>query len=117
MNRKVEILRTEYCYEFDDKRKNAMVTSYDKYGPMAENYRGPDRNVDPIASLKMRLQKYEETGNLDYLIDVANFAMIEFMYPKQGSYYRSTTAEESPGLAGLSVSEAKRFAEEHMYEN
>ena len=33
-----EILAKEYCEEFDERRKNAMVCSYYKYGPIKENF-------------------------------------------------------------------------------
>ena len=43
--------------------------------------------VDAIASLRKRLHLYEETGNAEYLVDVANFAMIEFMHPSHEAYH------------------------------
>ena len=55
-----------------------MATSFHKYGPITQAY---PKDLDAIASLKYRLEKYEETGNTEWLIDVANFAMIEFMLP------------------------------------
>lgn len=107
MSRLEEILKTEYSADFDEKRKRAMVTSYDKYGKASLNY---PQNVDAIASLKKRLELYEQTGNSDYLVDVANFAMLEFMFPRrEGAYFRSGTEKESPGVVGLSVGEARDF--------
>lgn len=32
--------------------------------------------------MEKRLEKYKETGNTEFLADIANFAMIEFMYPQ-----------------------------------
>jgi hypothetical protein len=55
--------------------KKAKVMSYYKYGPLRIN--SGDKLVGEIASLELRLQKYKETGNKEYLIDIANFAMIE----------------------------------------
>ena len=109
-----DILKTEYSYDFDEKRKNSMVTSYYKYGAMSENYGGKEKNVDAIASLKKRLELYEQTGNTDYLVDVANFEMIEYMYPREGSYYKAGTSDESPGVVGLSVGELKMMKEGFM---
>jgi len=70
-----EILKTEYSQLFDNIRKNMMVMSYYKYGAMEENYK-TEKTIDAIGSLKKRLQKYEETGNTEFLADIANFAMI-----------------------------------------
>ena len=37
--------------------------------------------MDALGNLKKRIEKYEETGNTEFLADVANYAMIEFMNP------------------------------------
>lgn len=57
-----------------------------KYNPVKGNYSGQERNVDAIASLKMRLEKYDEASS------------------------------ESPGLTGMSVGEIRDYMEEHRYE-
>lgn len=102
------ILKSEYSKEFDEKRKRSMITSYYKYGKAALNY---PNNVDAIASLEQRLNLYKQTGNMDYLIDIANFAMLEFMFPrKKDSFYKAIADEkESPDLVGLSVGELKEL--------
>ena len=51
--------------------------------------------------IRERLDLYEKTGNREYLVDVANFAMIEYCYPAiKGAYFKATDSRESPGLAG-----------------
>lgn len=102
-----EILKTEYCPEFDEIRKKQMATSYFKYGPVAQNY---PQNVDAIASAKLRIEKYEQTGNTEYLADAANELMIEFMrssHPK--AHYAPSDSGESPGLIGMSMNEIKGY--------
>lgn len=85
-----DILKTEYYERFDDIRKNMMVTSYYKYGPVKDNY-DKYKSINPIGSLEKRLKKYKETGNTEFLADIANFAMIEFMYPSiEGAAYKPT---------------------------
>ncbi len=93
-----EVLKTEYSPEFNKLRKNRMVTSYYKYGPIKENYEG--RLVSAISNLEKRLQLYKESGNIEYLLDVANFAMIEYMYPQHPKAHMNKETE-SPGLGGL----------------
>jgi hypothetical protein len=106
------ILQTEYSAKFDDIRKKMMVTSYYKYGYAKEN--SEKRCVDIIASLEKRLKAYKETGNTEFLADIANFAMIEFMHPQHPkAHYKSTDSNESPGIVGMSTKEMERFA----YEN
>lgn len=103
-----KLLKTEYCQKFDDIRKKMMVLSYYKYGALKPSI--TQKLTNPIEGLKKRLKKYEETGNTEYLADVANFAMIEFMYPqKEGAYYKPTDSNESPGLVGMSIKEIEDY--------
>jgi adenylate kinase family enzyme len=87
-----------------------MAVSWCKYGLVADAY--PTR-ADAIASLHKRLEKYAETGNTEWLMDVANFAMIEFMRPRHSqAHFRGTDSHESPGrvFEGL-VSQRRNDAE------
>ena len=105
----------EYSDRFDDLRKNRMKVSYHKYGPVAENY--GKGFVDAIGSLENCLKKYKETGNTEYLCDLANYAMIEFMHPQHpNKHFRATDSSESAGIVGLSVNEAKRYEEKILNE-
>ena len=79
---------TEYSYRFWERMKHAMIVSYHKYGPLKKAY---PHKVNAIQSLEARLRLYKETGNADYLIDIANFAMIEFMHPAHPDYHDSPT--------------------------
>lgn len=86
---------TEFSARFTQGMADRMAVSYCKYGRVADAY--PHR-VDAIASLKARLLKYEQTGNTEWLMDVANFAMIEYMHPRHDkAHFRATDSKESPG--------------------
>lgn len=86
---------SEFCPDFIQGMADRMATSYYKYGALAQAY---PKKVDAIASLKLRLQKYEETGNTEFLMDVGNFAMIEYMRPKHpDAFFKPTDSSESPG--------------------
>lgn len=65
-----------------------MAVSYHKYGPVKEAY---PHKVNAVATLKQRLDLYEKTGNADYLVDVANMAMIEFMHPAHPDFHDKPT--------------------------
>ncbi len=74
---------------------NRMMVSFHKYGRVADAY---PQKVDAIESLKQRLDKYAETGNTEFLMDVGNFAMIEFMHPSHpNAYFEGTDSDASPG--------------------
>ena len=109
------LMKTEYSKAFDEKRKGLIEQSYYKYGPARMNF--STGNVDAIESLKMCLAKFEGTGNLEYLCDVANYAMFRFMFPQQGEYFKHTDSDESAGLFGMSVNEMERFKQEHSFED
>lgn len=103
-----EILKTEYSEKFDEIRKNMMVMSFYKYGALRDNYKN-EKTIDAIGSLKKRLAKYGETGNTEYLADIANFAMIEFMYPQHKEAFYKPTDSGSCEISGFGVNEIKGF--------
>lgn len=74
-----------------------MAMSWFKYGNVADAY---PHKVDAIKSLHARLDKYEQTGNTEYLMDVGNFAMIEFMHPRHSeAHFKAEDSAKSPGRA------------------
>jgi len=86
---------SEWDEQFLQGMINRMAISFFKYGLVAVAY---PAKVNALESLQQRLAKYQETGNTEYLIDAANFAMIEFMCPAHPSaHFEPTDADGSPG--------------------
>lgn len=86
---------SEVSREFLQGMADRMSTSFFKYGRVAEAY---PKRVNALASLATRLDRYETSGNTEWLMDVANFAMIEFMCPAHPSaHYKPTDSKASPG--------------------
>ena len=102
-----DILKTDYSEEFDKKRKALIQQSYFKYGKASRNF--ATGNVDAIGSLEKCLVKFKETGNTEYLCDIANYAMFRFMFPQKGEYFRHTDSDDSAGIVGMSVKEMEDF--------
>lgn len=101
-----EVLKSEYSERFDNIRKKMMVTSYYKYGALKDNY-DKFKCMDALGNIEKRLAKYRETGNTEFLADLANFAMIEFMYPSiEGAKYTPTASGECD-VAGFSINEIR----------
>lgn len=93
------IPETEFSEEFVTGMRNRMAVSYHKYGAVADAY---PHKVDAIASLGVRLSRYAETGNTEWLMDVANFCMIEFMHPRHpNAHFQGTDDDASPGRVSL----------------
>lgn len=89
------IPESQFNQEFLQGMVDRMAMSYYKYGSM--------RDVKPgmyqyQPSVQARIDKYEETGNTEWLMDASNFLMIEFTTPSHPeAHYRGTDSDESPG--------------------
>lgn len=98
MKTRDEILKRDFSEAFVTKMKNAIEMSHYKYGSPQKTY--PEL-AQAYRCISERLEMYLKTKNKDYLIDIANFAMIEFMCPSfDDAFYKPTDSDESPGLAG-----------------
>ena len=83
---------TEFNGDFVQSMADRMAVSFYKYGAMAS------ADIDVAATIAKRLALYLETGNTEWLVDVANFALIEFSPPTHAdAHYRPTDSNESPG--------------------
>lgn len=90
--------RSEVSTTFVRGMFDRMGVSYYKYGPIADGF---PNNIDAIASLKTRLEKYEQDGNGEWLMDVANFAMIEYLHPAHpDAHFAPQDSDTSPGRTG-----------------
>ncbi len=89
------ILSTEFSSKFIEGMRERMVVSHYKYGFIAEGF--PEK-VDAVGSLMQRLRKYADTGNTEYLMDAANFCMVEFLHPRHPqAHFQATDDSGSPG--------------------
>lgn len=91
------ILDKDFNFKFINSMKNAIETSYYKYGNAHKTY--PEL-AQAYRCIQERLELYLKTHNTEYLVDIANFAMIEFTYPSfDDAKYTPTDSDQSPGLA------------------
>jgi hypothetical protein len=68
--------KTEWCDEFEIHMRNRLLMGAFRYRPIAEqNF----EHYDIIGEMKKRINKYEQTRNLEHLIDVGNFALLAFV--------------------------------------
>lgn len=106
-----DILKTEFSPEFIKHMQNSMEMGFHMKGPVRKTY--PEL-AQAWKCIEDRLHKYLETHNTEWLVDIANFAMIEYMRPSfSNARFFPTPASESPGLAnGISYNELMRETEE-----
>ena len=71
-----ELRKTEWAPEFEQLMRNRLLLGSIRYGKLG----APGKpQYDRIAASIKRLRHYEETGNLEMLVDVANFCLLEFV--------------------------------------
>lgn len=76
-----------------------LSVSYHKYGSISGAFPHRRRGVDNV---QLRIDKYLETGNTEWLLDAANYCLIEYMRPSHpNAHFRSTDSDESPGAINL----------------
>lgn len=74
---------------------NRMGVSYYKYGSIEDTYPEQARGLDQIMQ---RLACYVNDGNVEWLVDAANYCMIEALRPSHPqAHFRATDSDESPG--------------------
>lgn len=72
-----KLAKEQMSSRFVELMTNRMVMGTLRYGRWQDNKKNGTR-YDRVGSIRKRLQLFEETGNSEYLVDIANFAMIEF---------------------------------------
>ena len=98
MDSREEILKRDFSEEFIQGMKNRIVVSHHKYGWASDSY---PEILQAYKSIETRLNMYLETGNIEWLMDVANFAMLEYEYPSHpNAHFVATSSAESPGITG-----------------
>lgn len=98
MDTREQILSRDFSDEFVVKMKNAIEMSHHKYGWASKTY--PEL-AQAIKCIQDRVDAYNKTHNKDYLVDIANFAMLEYIYPMYSdAHYTPGDSDKSVGLGG-----------------
>ena len=75
--------QTEWSPEFEQLMRNRLIMGALRYGLLHDKNKP---TYDRMASIKKRADKYAETGNLEFLVDMANLCLLEFeegQHPKK----------------------------------
>lgn len=77
-----EVPDSEFDPVFAQRMADAMQVSFFKYGKVADALDPlAERRIDALACSRARVREYQKTGNVRFLVDAANFLMMEFMVP------------------------------------
>lgn len=91
-----ELLERIAPRKFHDMMDDRMLVSFYKYGDSSTGY--PEKSI-AMDNIQVRVDLYKKTGNVEYLIDAANFCMLEFMHPSiKDAFLKATDADGSPGM-------------------
>jgi hypothetical protein len=74
-----DLHKSEWSPEFEKLMRNRLIQGSMRYGKMGHGSipKGKPR-YDRCNSIRKRLKIYEDTGNLEMLVDIANFALLLF---------------------------------------
>jgi len=71
--------KTEWSDEFENLMRNRLLMGAFRYGKIREQNKP---NYMRMQSAERRMKLYEETGNDELLVDIANLCLLEFMVGK-----------------------------------
>ena len=71
---------TEWSPRFEQYMRNRLVMGSIRYETFADK-RSKAAVYNYVKEMKRRIAAYEETGNTEFMVDVANMAMLEFEFP------------------------------------
>ena len=74
-----ELRQTEWSTAFEQHMRNRLLMGAFRYRMFCEpeNWR-----YDFVLGIAKKVRLYQESGNTEHLVDVANYALLEFVQPK-----------------------------------
>lgn len=74
-----DLAETEWSPEFEQLMRNRLMFGAYRYGRMGHGRIPPGKpRYDRCASIRARLARFERTGNAEWLVDIANMALLMF---------------------------------------
>lgn len=91
---------SEWSTRFETLMRNRLLMGAFRYGKLHE----PGKpTFDRVEYMKVKLDRYVETGNIEALVDVANLALLEFeegQHPKRHFESLDDTSEHAKPIRG-----------------
>lgn len=86
------LARTEWSDTFETLMRNRLIIGALRYGLLGADNKS---SFNRIASIRKRLDAYEKTGNLEYLVDSANLCLCEFVDGKHPTKHLTALDEHN----------------------
>ena len=71
---------------FEELAHNKLLQGFYRYEDPSDPFK-PHTFYDYIQAMKNKIKRYEETHNLELLLDISNYAKLEFRKPKYADAY------------------------------
>lgn len=71
------LMETEWSPQFEFLMRNRLIMGAFRYGLLSEK-RKKGKKWDLLEPIRKKVEKYEETGNVEYLVDAANYCLLAF---------------------------------------
>lgn len=72
-----DLERSEWSPEFERLMRNRMIMGALRYVTLEEKRRSA-KTWDLLGAVRSKILSYQQTGNTEYLVDVANYCLLEF---------------------------------------
>lgn len=94
-----DLFKSEWSDEFEQLMRNRRVLGAIRYGKT--NALGKPK-YDRVNTLRRKIDLYEQTKNKEVLVDIANYAMVEFQEPTiDGTYFQATDDQDHDTIKPL----------------
>jgi len=93
-----ELQKTEWSSEFESLMRNRLIMGCFRYGALRRSDKPKYNKVD---SIRQRLDLYEQTGNAEHLVDIANLCLVEFVDESHPKFHWS--AQDDKNHAQVSI--------------
>lgn len=75
--RLADLIVSEWSTEFEMAMRNRMLMGALRYGLLADKKKR-GHQWDLVGAIQRKIEMYEATGNTEYLVDAANYCLLEF---------------------------------------
>ena len=96
--RLVRLISEEWSDEFEKLMRNRLLMGAFRYGLLGKENRP---RYDRIGSIRKRIDAYEDDGNLEHLVDIANLCLCLFIENKHSKGCFELLSESKDGRIGM----------------
>jgi len=86
-----KLRKTQWNNKFEKLCRNRLILGGYRYGEFSTE---SSKSCTSVEDIKLRLDLYLETGNLEYLVDAANYTMLEFTYSRHNNAHFKSSDDD-----------------------